>query len=139
MIGILATMTYLGIDKTLVTQFSWLGEYMRNDFHMFVLVLTGMILLVRIFIPLNSAILIFAAALLPLATGAGVSAWVVGFIILIMCGTAFFGYQSPYILYFRSLLKGDVPQKIHWHRDWRPIVFHIAFHVNKVWHVELTD
>jgi len=109
MIGILATMSYLGIEKTLVTQFSWLGEYMRNDFHMFVLVLTGMILLVRIFIPLNSAILIFAAALLPLATGAGVSAWVVGFIILIMCGTAFFGYQSPYILYFRSLLKGEVP------------------------------
>jgi len=109
MIGILATMNYLGIEKTLVTQFSWLGEYMRNDFHMFVLVLTGMILFVRIFIPLNSAILIFAAALLPLATGAGVSAWVVGFIILIMCGTAFWGYQSPYILYFRSLLKGDVP------------------------------
>ena len=58
MIGILATMNYLGIEKTLVTQFSWLGEYMRNDFHMFVLVLTGMILFVRIFIPLNSAILI---------------------------------------------------------------------------------
>lgn len=109
MIGILSTMNYLGIDKILVTQFSWLGDYMRNDFQKFVLVLTGMILVVRIFIPLNSAILIFAAALLPMATGAGVSAWVVGFIILIMCGTAFFSYQSPYIMHFQSLLKGDVP------------------------------
>ena len=109
MIGILATMKYLGLDKNLVTQFRWLGEYMRHDFHMFVLLLTGMILIVRLFIPLNSAILIFAAALIPLATGAGVSPWVVGFIILHMCGTAFFGYQSPYILYFRNIIKNEVP------------------------------
>ncbi|MCU7917507.1 MAG: anion permease [Candidatus Thiodiazotropha sp. (ex Epidulcina cf. delphinae)] len=111
MIGVLATMKYLGLDKELVSQFKWLGDYMRHDFYLFVLVLTGMILLVRLFIPLNSAILIFAAALLPLASGAGVSPWIVGFIILHMCGTAFFGYQSPYIVYFRNLIKNKVPYK----------------------------
>ncbi len=108
-IGVLGVMSYLGIDQILIEQLSWLGEYMRNDFYTFVLVLTGMILVVRLFIPLNPAIFIFSAALLPMATGAGVSAWLVGFVILTLCGTAFFGYQSPYILYFQSLLKGEVP------------------------------
>ncbi len=109
MVGTLETMNHLGIDQSLIEQFNWLGEYMRNDFALFVLFLTISILIVRIFIPLNPAILIFAAALLPISSGAGVSAWVIGFIILLMCGTAFFGYQSPYILYFRHLLNNEVP------------------------------
>ena len=103
MIGFMASMNHMGLDKALVTRFDGLKEFMRLDFARFVLVLTGVTLVVRIFIPLNSAILILSAALLPLAAGAGISPWVVGFIILIMSETAFFGYQSPYILLFRNL------------------------------------
>lgn len=108
MIGIMSCMSYMGLDKALIDQLGWLKDSMRNNFPLFVLALTGAILLVRLFIPLNSAILIFAAALLPLASGAGISPWVVGFIILIMSETAFFGYQSPYILFFRNLIKNEV-------------------------------
>jgi len=91
MIGFMASMNHMGLDKTLVARFDGLKEFMRLDFARFVLALTGVTLVVRIFIPLNSAILILSAALLPL------------FIILIMSETAFFGYQSPYILLFRNL------------------------------------
>lgn len=108
MIGIMSCMSYMGLDKNLIDQLGWLEHSMRHNFPLFVLALSCAILLIRLFIPLNAAILIFAAALLPLASGAGISPWVVGFIILIMSETAFFGYQSPYILLFRNLVKDHV-------------------------------
>ncbi len=109
MIGILEGMKYLGLDAQLVQRLGWLQGYMRQDFALFVPVLSAAILVVRLFVPLNSAILIFAATLIPLASGAGISPWVVGFVILIMAETAFFGYQSPYILFFRNLTAAWVP------------------------------
>ncbi|MGL1932256.1 MAG: SLC13 family permease [Desulfotalea sp.] len=108
MIGVTGTMNYMGLDEKLIQQFAWLEHMMRSDFPLFVLACSMTVLVVRFFIPLNSAIVICAAALLPLASGAGISPWVVGFIILIMAETAFFGYQSPYILFFRNLVKNDV-------------------------------
>ncbi|GAB6041638.1 SLC13 family permease [Endothiovibrio diazotrophicus] len=108
LIGVLATMNHLGINQILIDHLGWLGDYMRNDFPLFVLLLSLTILAVRILIPLNSAILIFAAALIPIADGAGVTPWVVGFIILVMAETAFFGYQSPYILFFRAQTAPEV-------------------------------
>lgn len=117
MIGILATMEYLKIDEHLIEQLSWLGYLMRQDFSSFVLYLSAAILLVRLLIPLNPAILIFAAALLPLASGAGISAWLIGFVILVIAETAFFGYQSPYIFLFRNLTSKTVPyneRQVRW-------------------------
>ncbi len=108
MIGIMSCMSYMGLDKNLIDQLGWLEHSMRHNFPLFVFALSSAILLIRLFIPLNAAILIFAAALLPLASGAGISPWVVGFIILIMSETAFFGYQSPYILLFRNLITDHV-------------------------------
>jgi di/tricarboxylate transporter len=107
-IGLSSTMNYLGVDNILITQLEWLAVYMRSDFYFFVLILALVILVVRIIIPLNPAILIFAVALLPLAANAGISPWVVGFIILILSETAFFAHQSPYILYFRRLTRNHL-------------------------------
>lgn len=103
MIGILSTMNYLELDKTITNNLGWLSDYMRQDFELFVLMLSGVILLARLLIPLNQAILIFAAALIPVASSAGIAPWVVGFIILIIAETAFFAYQSPYIFMFRNI------------------------------------
>lgn len=108
MIGFMTSMNYMGLDKMLVAQFGGFKDFIRLDFEKFVLILTAVTLFVRMFIPLNSAILILAAAFVPLASGAGISPWAVGFIILIMSETAFFGYQSPYILFFRSQVSGHV-------------------------------
>lgn len=119
-IGILATMKHLGLDHELMAHLSWLGQYMRDDFPLFVLYLSVTVLLVRLIIPLNSAILIFAAALMPIAEAVGVSPWLVGFIILIMAETAFFGYQAPYILAFRRMVKGQIS-----YDEWRVQVFHL--------------
>ena len=58
MIGFMASMNYMGLDKLLVAQFDGFKDFMRLDFEKFVLVLTLVTLVVRMFIPLNSAILI---------------------------------------------------------------------------------
>jgi TRAP-type C4-dicarboxylate transport system permease large subunit len=103
MIGIVATMNHLGIDRFIMGELSWLGEYMRQDFGLFVLALSTVFLLARLFIPLNQAIIVFAAALIPIASNAGISPWVVGFVLLILAETAFFPHQSPYIFLFDRL------------------------------------
>ena len=103
MIGILSTMNYLNLDQFITSKLSWLGSYMRQDFALFVFALSGVFLIARLLIPLNQAILIFAAALIPIAGSAGVAPWLVGFIILIIAETAFFAYQSPYIFLFRNI------------------------------------
>lgn len=108
LIGVLATMNYLEIDKLLLLNLSVLGDYMRHDFHTFVIILSIAILGVRFFIPINSTILIFSTALLPISSASGVSPWLIGFIILLMAETSFFNYQSPHILYFRRVGKGDL-------------------------------
>lgn len=103
MIGVVATMGHLGIDHFIMNKLSWLGVYMREDFSLFVLALAGVFLTARLFIPLNQAIIVFAAALIPIASSAGISPWVVGFVLLILAETAFFPHQSPYIFLFDRL------------------------------------
>lgn len=110
MIGILASMSYLEIDQAIMVRLRGLGTFMREEFELFVLVLVGVLLLARLVIPLNQAILIFAAALIPIADQAGVAPWVVGFVILVVAETAFFAYQSPYIYLFRELTS-EVPRE----------------------------
>ncbi len=105
MIGILATMHHLNIESIIISKLSWLGVYMRQDFILFVLMLSVAILIIRLLIPLNQAIAILAITLLPIASNASISPWVVGFIILIISETAFFSYQSPYIFLFRNITR----------------------------------
>ena len=111
LIGILATMTHLHIDDVIMHRLSWLGGYMRQDFPLFVLMLSATLLMVRLLIPLNQAIVIFAAALLPIASHSGIAPWVVGFVILVIAETAFFPHQSPYIFFFDK-----VTGKVVYHR-----------------------
>jgi TRAP-type C4-dicarboxylate transport system permease large subunit len=102
-IGLMATMQHLHIDRLLVEQLGLISELMREDFILFVLLFSLVILGVRLLIPLNSAILILATAAMPFAHQAGITPWLVGFIMLIIAETAFFAYQSPYIYFLRSL------------------------------------
>jgi FimV-like protein len=108
LIGTLHTMDYLRINEMLTSNLGWLGDYMRQDFPTFVFILTIVILIVRLFIPLNSAILIFATALLPIAVVSGVNPWMIGFIILLIAETAFFAYQSPYMLFYNNIIGNDI-------------------------------
>ncbi|MCI4624839.1 MAG: anion permease [Candidatus Magnetoovum sp. WYHC-5] len=110
MIGLVSTMYYLDIDDILAKHLNWLAGYMSNNLKVFILLLSGTILLVRLIVPMNATVLIFAATLLPLAAASGVSPWLIGFIILLMSESSIFNYQAPYLYSFRNITKGTVMQ-----------------------------
>jgi TRAP-type C4-dicarboxylate transport system permease large subunit len=105
-------MNYLKIDLIVVKHLGWLANYMHSDFRMFVILMSVTMFVVRIFIPMNAAVLIFAATLLPLAKASGISTWLTGFLILLLAETAVFSFQAPYLSNFRNSTKAVVnPQE----------------------------
>ena len=95
LVGMTNTMEHLGITAQLVAEAQWLGDILRDDFRLFVLIIAGVIVTTRLVVPQTATTLVLVAALLPLAEAVGVTAWVVGFTILIMTDSVTFDYQSP--------------------------------------------
>ncbi len=62
LVGMVAAMSHLGLSKFLASHLGWLSDIMRGDFPLFVLILTALL-----FTPINAAVSISAAILLPLA------------------------------------------------------------------------
>lgn len=107
MIGIIKTMSYVGIDQWFSTKLDWLIPYMKHNFSLFVLLLSVSIILVRFIIPNNPTIMIFSAIFIPVAETSGVNPWVVVFIILMMSDTWFLRYQCTYYLVFSETANHD--------------------------------
>ncbi|MEP0962917.1 MAG: hypothetical protein ABJL72_02270 [Roseobacter sp.] len=84
LVGFTNTAAYLGLTDLLVSEVSWLGDILRQDFETFVLILAGVVVTARIIVPQTAVTLVLVTALLPLAEASGVSAWVVVFSILIL-------------------------------------------------------
>lgn len=103
LVGMVAAMSHLGLSKFLASHLGWLGDIMRGDFPLFVLILTALLFTLRLFAPINAAVSISAAILLPLADLNGVNPWLVGFVILVMCEHWFFPYQCSYFVQFENL------------------------------------
>lgn len=91
-----------GLDQVIVTRLTWLGESMTTDFPRFILLVSGMILMVRLALPTGVTVILFTTALFPLAAAQGISLWLIGFIILAVADTYIFPYQSSYYLKLRS-------------------------------------
>ncbi|KWT79699.1 SLC13 family permease [Candidatus Magnetominusculus xianensis] len=111
MIGLVNTMNYLKIDLIVVKNLGWLANYMHSDFRQFIVLIALTIFVVRIIIPMNAVVLIFAATLLPLAKASGISTWLTGFLILFFAETAVFPFQAPYLSNFRNATKAVVNQQ----------------------------
>ena len=105
LIGMVAAMNHLGLSKFLASHLGWLGDIMRGNFPLFVLILTSLLFTLRLFAPINAAVSISAAIMLPLADLNGVNPWLVGFVILVMCEHWFFPYQCSYFVQFENLTK----------------------------------
>ena len=105
LVGMVAAMNALGLSKFLAQHLGWLGDLMRSNFMLFVLVLTLVLFAIRVIAPINAAVSISAAILMPLADLNGVNPWLVGFVILVMCEHWFFPYQCSYFVQFENLTK----------------------------------
>jgi len=103
LIGLVSSMKYVGLDKWLTGQLSWLNDYMAHDFRMFIVLLSLSIFVVRLAMPINATVVIFATLLMPAAVNLGVTPWIVGFIILLISEGYIWPYQASYYSQFCSL------------------------------------
>jgi divalent anion:Na+ symporter, DASS family len=103
LIGIVASMQHTGLDVWLAKQLSFLNDYMANEFELFILMLTAAIFIVRLALPINAVVVIFAALLIPTAVNIGVNPWLIGFIILLMSESFIWPYQASYFVMFISI------------------------------------
>jgi di/tricarboxylate transporter len=101
-VGIIAILNSVGLDKLIAKQLIPVGEYMRTNFELFILILSVIILLVRLVMPINATIVLLAAIFIPLSDVAGVNAWVIAFIILVLGEIWIFPYQCSYYLQFQE-------------------------------------
>ena len=100
----LPVMSLTGLDLLVAEHLGWLGDYMKSSFPLFVGLLCLLIVLVRLVLPEPITVILFVTALFPLASAAGVSPWVVGFIILTMAEAYLFSYQCGYFIQLKDIL-----------------------------------
>jgi DASS family divalent anion:Na+ symporter len=105
LIGLVKSMSYIGLDKLLGSNFMWLGNFSGTNIYLFILLLSGCIFFMRLFIPNNATVAILASVLFPIAGLSGINPWIVGFIILIMSDAWVMPYQSTYYVLFDSLTR----------------------------------
>ncbi len=103
LIGMIATLQYLDMDDWLTKQLDWLAVYMKSDFNLFILILAGSIFVVRLALPINATVVIFATLLIPTAINSGVNPWLIGFLVLLFSESYIWPYQSSYYMQYQSL------------------------------------
>ena len=96
LIGFVSTISYLGLDKQAASSLAFLGHYMKNQFWLFVAILSLTVIVLRFFVPTNTAVAILASVLFPMAQALGVNPWVIGFILLMLSDIWIFPYQCTY-------------------------------------------
>ena len=103
--GMVAAMSYLGISKYLASHLGWLGVPMKENFPLFLALVTVVLWVMRIFAPINAVVSISATVLMPLAEISGVNPWIVGFVILTMGECWFAPYQCSYYVQFEEITR----------------------------------
>jgi DASS family divalent anion:Na+ symporter len=103
LIGLSDSITYIGFDHWIGNYIGWLGEYMRNNFSLFVLLFSLSIFIARLLLPMPLIVPLFGTIFIPLAELNGINAWLIAFIILIISDGWFFPYQYTPQLLFMSI------------------------------------
>ncbi|MEC4720699.1 SLC13 family permease [Noviherbaspirillum sp. CPCC 100848] len=104
--GIVGAFSFLGLDQQLADALPGLGNYMRTNFGLFILMLFALISVIRLAVPINATVVIMAAIFMPIAEANGINAWVLGFVILIFSEGWFMPYQCSYYLQMQEINRG---------------------------------
>lgn len=127
LIGVVKVVEHLGLNAFFLEQVSWLGWYIKNDFRLFILMLTGFLFVLRLFVPYGPAVIIVATLLIPLAQQYEVNAWVVSFCTLFLGKMWFFPSQYAPYSDFKSAV---FPQELFLHRHF--YLFNLYMNVIRV-------
>ena len=107
-VGLVKTMSFLGIDVWFAQHLAWIGKFMGTDFPLFVLMLAVAMYLIRLVVPNSAAIILVASIFMPLAQHHGINPWIIGFVVLMFSDGWFMPYQCSY--YLPLLSEGKLPQ-----------------------------
>ncbi len=103
LIGIVSIIRYVGLDIWLTANLTWIGNFMAGDFIAFVLIVAAAMFVVRLALPINATVIIFASILIPTALHIGFNPWLIGFIILLLAETFIWPYQASFYTQFISM------------------------------------
>ena len=104
LVGLAKTMSYIELDKWIGSNLAWLGYYMSNNFSLFIIIFLITIMAIRLFLPNNATVAIFATILLPMAEVNGINPWLIGILLLSFSDIWLFPYQCSYYLLFREIM-----------------------------------
>ena len=104
LVGLAKTMSYIELDAWIGSNLRWLGYYMSNNFSIFILVFLVTIITIRLLLPNNATVAIFATILLPMAEANGINPWLIGILLLGFSDIWLFPYQCSYYLLFREIM-----------------------------------
>jgi len=105
LIGLVKTMSVVGIESLISQKLAFVGPLMRTNFSLFVLVLFLSVGIVRLIVPNNATIAMFCTILLPIAQTNGINPWIIGYMVLTFSDGWIFPYQCTYYLLFLQLTK----------------------------------
>ncbi|WP_019605836.1 SLC13 family permease [Teredinibacter turnerae] len=103
LIGMVNVIRETGIHLWLSDQLNFLVVLMDSSPGIFVVVLAISIALVRIVLPINATVIVFATLLIPLASNVSLNPWIIGFLILLFSESFILPYQASYYSLFLEL------------------------------------
>jgi len=104
LIGLVGAMKHIGLDVRIAENLGWLTQLMEHDLLSFIAMLSAAIFVIRLALPINATVVIFAAVLLPAAVHVGANPWVVGFVILLLSENFIWPYQASYYAQYQSIV-----------------------------------
>jgi DASS family divalent anion:Na+ symporter len=120
LIGLVSTMQAVGLDLWIANNLGWMKRVMTSNLPAFIGLLAAMIFVVRLALPINATVVIFATLLIPTAIADAVNPWVVGFVILILSENFIWPYQASYYIQYNSMVKPEAGAE-----DRRLIILHV--------------
>ncbi len=81
-IGVVRTLEYVGVMADVIKYMSFIGDLMKNNFYIFVIVLVSIVVVAKIIVPLIIVQLVLLIILMPLCTVINISQWLIAFLIL---------------------------------------------------------
>jgi DASS family divalent anion:Na+ symporter len=107
LIGLVSTMQAVQLDIWIADNLGWLKRVMTSNLPAFIGLLAAAIFVVRLALPINATVVIFATLLIPTAIAEFVNPWVIGFVILILSENFIWPYQASYYIQYVSMVRPE--------------------------------
>lgn len=107
LIGLVAAMGDVGLDRWISANLTWLQRMMADNLPEFIAMLAIAIFIVRLALPINATVVIFATLLVPTAVNIAVNPWLIGFVVLLISESFIWPYQASYYAQFRAMARPE--------------------------------